>query len=360
MKLDRAGHLPPSLPGRGTGPVVGGEKPVISAAGAGLVVEGVVGEPGDHSPETSSDLDAALARRRARALAELKMTATHEAGHIVAAYLLGRDVASGDGATVTPSLVFYGQADTGHGVTSDDLVSAYLHAADGEPVPAELRARIEADVIVYLAGPVATAVAVDLGLLADPPPLPRPVVAQQERDQVLVTRHADATGETRTPSDFQGARTILEAASATMREADTWHAFLHARTENLVRTRRFQRASAALAAQLETRGTIDGAGCVELLQAALPLPDAAPKQTREEQKMARAKPPVDALGKPIDPTATYVAVTVFATGYTAVSLDTRLRGDNAMVAEFSEKFIREDEPGNVIASMRAARRGRAA
>ncbi len=184
--------------------------------------------------------------------------------------LLGCDVASGAGATVTPSLVFYGQADTGHGVTSDELVSAYLSAADGEPVPAELRARIEADVIVYLAGPVATAVAVDLGALADPPPPPPPTVAaQQERDQVLVSRHADRSGETRTPSDFQGARTILEAASVTVREADTWHAFLMARTENLVRTRRFQRASAELAAQLETRGTIDGAGCVEIIDQAL-------------------------------------------------------------------------------------------
>jgi hypothetical protein len=50
-------------------------------------------------------------------------------------------------------------------------------------------------------------------------------------------------------------------------------------------------------------------------------------------------------------------VTVFATGYTAVSLDSRLVGDDAMVAEFSEKFVREDEPGNVIVSLRAARRG---
>lgn len=71
----------------------------------------------------------------------------------------------------------------------------------------------------------------------------------------------------------------------------------------------------------------------------------------------KARVPLDPQGKPLDPTATYVALVGFASGYTVVSLASRLGGDNATVARFSANFIREDEPANVIAASRAARRG---
>lgn len=68
------------------------------------------------------------------------------------------------------------------------------------------------------------------------------------------------------------------------------------------------------------------------------------------------KTQLDALGKPLDPEATYVALTGFASGYTVVSLGSRPAGDNATVAKFSTIFIREDEPANVIARLRTTRR----
>jgi len=65
---------------------------------------------------------------------------------------------------------------------------------------------------------------------------------------------------------------------------------------------------------------------------------------------------LDALGKPLDPGATYVALTGFASGYTVVSLLSRLTGDNSTVAAFSGSFVREDEPANLIAALRTTRR----
>ena len=126
--------------------------------------------------------------------------------------------------------------------------------------------------ICTLAGPMAQARAVEERIVADEPPPgdPGPEGERRwQRDVELIEAHAQEQGETRSLSDDDAVRHVLGAASASEREANCWWGWLWERTNVLVSTREFWKPCLALAAELEQRETIDGPGCVEILEVAL-------------------------------------------------------------------------------------------
>ena len=235
-------------------------------------VEGTVGEPGNHSPPASTtETAAAIARQQERNRLARRGTAIHEAGHATGGLLLGLPIQTGSGATIRPTLLSRGHAWLGAYPTADELLAAYCHSVDGEPIPEPIRTRIETAVIATLCGPLAQGRALEEGIIAEePPPDDAPeAVRMWERDIALIEAHAEAHGEKPILSDAEYVRLVLGAAAATEREASTWQAWLWDRSMALIasspvlaclpRARRRARA-----ARNDRR-----AGCVEILEVAL-------------------------------------------------------------------------------------------
>jgi hypothetical protein len=180
-------------------------------------------------------------------------TAIHEAGHAVAAFLLGATVHAGC-VTVLPTAGYDGICFTGRGVllTSREMGSLGLPQV---LLPARLRRRYEGDVMVALAGQVA----VDLYLTRGEPEIVthagsdhEPVVLP-DREQVALDRAAAAD----TLTDIGVAISALSALhSGDHRPVQAHLGFLETETEILLGTPRAARGIRALAGELMAHGTL--------------------------------------------------------------------------------------------------------
>ena len=277
-------------PVEATGPVAGGEKPVISAAGAGLVVEDVVGEPGDHSPKTS-DLDAALDRWLAQAGRVRDATVFEEAAHWVAGWIQGLPVA-GTSLSVVPDGFSWGRV-SGAAASPAEFACYRSRVFAGLPLPADRQWLLEASVVVNFAGPLAAERARRERLAAPAPAPPASGSVQDRRetvDQLDVEDAARARGERPYRSDTDQVDALTEAATTSPGEARLYAGLLFHRAERLVESPAFWLATCQVAAALDQAGELSGADAAEVAEQALtppPLPDCPAYEYDADTKQLR-------------------------------------------------------------------------
>lgn len=205
--------------------------------------------------------------------AELRREATayHEAAHIVCAFISGLEIRE-EGADIRPGFGYYGTAAVGEHFTPEEKSEAFWAALKGGfGVPAELRTRLEADIICSMVGAEAARRAVAEGLVEEEEPLPDDPLEREllDREEVMteiaLADAAENAGEKSLPSDDDRIQTLLRAVSASEREGLAYGCWLYERTATLVRSHEFWIPCCALAQALIEREKLSGSEIRDLL-----------------------------------------------------------------------------------------------
>jgi len=182
-----------------------------------------------------------------------RITPTHEAGHVAAAWCLAGDAAIRGPVTCVEEAWTGGSATVGLDYPGDEALSAAWYSAiAGLPPSAAVRDYAESMAMIFLAGGIAEVHAGDhLGKFEIP------TVHEPTPKQAALVVAAIAAGETKPEGDWESTKKLLRAISASDAEADSYLAWLMDRTWRLVLNQLFGRIVDALVPELVAHPTLE-------------------------------------------------------------------------------------------------------
>jgi hypothetical protein len=240
----------------------------LAEAGGGVsAAERATREPWDSAARAVPIVGSGLAAARARVVME--RVAVHEAGHVAAAALL--KVPLWGRVSVIADVFCDGSAEAGHSISNDELDAAMLRSLAGLPIRSTTRQKVETDVMVLMAGPIAELAGGDWGLY--PPLVAEPASerwTEARRDRYLTA--IEVRPDVIAMSDEDQQATRLRSVSATEPEARAHWDWLGRRTWVLAASPAFRRIVEAVAAELMDRRELSQRQCQAAIRRAFLVP----------------------------------------------------------------------------------------
>jgi hypothetical protein len=190
--------------------------------------------------------------------------AIHESGHVAAAFLL--NVPIWGHVSIVGDPFCDGVAQVGHVVRPGALEQAWWRAFEGLPVRAHVRAKVEAEVIVSMAGPMAEVAAAELwDLSARPVVPPEPARwSKAARERYLA---GVAAGIPEPLADWEFEREVLGRVSGGEEEATAYRSWLAKRAWRLVSINAaFRQIVHVLAPELVERRELTNDQCLNVIE----------------------------------------------------------------------------------------------